>query len=88
MTRSLRTPAHNALRALLKRHRVEAHLTQAQLAARMRRPQSFVAKIESGERRLDVVEFLEYSTALGSRAAAIIDELECAPTSNARLTST
>ncbi|MFC0813553.1 helix-turn-helix domain-containing protein [Paracoccus panacisoli] len=81
MTRSLRTPAHHALRALLKRHRVEAQLTQAQLAARMGRPQSFVAKIESGERRLDVVEFLEYSTALGSRATTIIDELECAPTS-------
>lgn len=81
MTRSLRSPTHHTLRALLKRHRVEAQLTQAQLAARMGRPQSFVAKIESGERRLDVVEFLEYSTALGSHATAIIDELECAHTS-------
>jgi len=38
--------------------RKKAGLTQEQLAKRLRRPQSFVAKYEGGERRIDVVEFL------------------------------
>ncbi|WP_376962657.1 helix-turn-helix transcriptional regulator [Azospirillum sp. A26] len=41
-----------------------AGLTQDQLAKRLGRPQSFVAKYESRERRLDVIEFLSLSKAL------------------------
>ena len=37
--------------------RKEAGLTQHQLASKLRREQSFVARIELGERRLDLVEF-------------------------------
>jgi transcriptional regulator with XRE-family HTH domain len=40
-------------------------MTQAALAARLNRPQSFVSKYERGERRLDVVEFGEVARALG-----------------------
>ena len=45
--------------------RIEADLTQAHVAARLDRPQSFVAKYEGGERRLDVIEFLEVAEAIG-----------------------
>ncbi|WP_241674124.1 helix-turn-helix domain-containing protein [Microcystis aeruginosa] len=38
--------------------RKDANLTQAALAKAIKKPQSFVAKYENGERRLDVVEFL------------------------------
>jgi transcriptional regulator with XRE-family HTH domain len=38
--------------------RKTAGLTQRELAKRLRRPQSFVAKYEGGERRVDVVEFI------------------------------
>ncbi len=41
-------------------------MTQADLAVRLRRPQSFVAKYEVGERRLDLVEFVEVANALGT----------------------
>lgn len=41
-------------------------VTQQELADRLKRPQSYVAKIETGERRLDVVEFLEWFQALGA----------------------
>ena len=41
------------------------HLTQAHVAARLDRPQSFIAKYEGGERRLDVIEFMEVAEAIG-----------------------
>jgi transcriptional regulator with XRE-family HTH domain len=43
----------------LKQARMEAALTQVQVARMLKRPQSFVSKIESGERRVDVVELAE-----------------------------
>src|SRR3954469_21506581 len=44
--------------------RKAAGLTQRALAVRLKKPQSFVAKYEGGERRLDVVEFIRISRAL------------------------
>jgi transcriptional regulator with XRE-family HTH domain len=46
------------------RARKSAGLTQHELAKRLRRPQSFVAKYEGGERRVDVLEFIEICKAL------------------------
>jgi transcriptional regulator with XRE-family HTH domain len=43
----------------------QAGLTQAQLAKKLSKPQSFVSKMERGERRLDVVEFDAVARALG-----------------------
>ena len=48
-------------------------MTQAVLAGKLERPQSFVAKYEKGERRLDVVEFLEIARQLGADPHGIID---------------
>lgn len=64
--KTLRSPEHEALRALLAGARRKAGLTQQDVAKRLKRPQSFVAKYEGGERRLDVVEFLNVSKALGA----------------------
>src|SRR4030081_2273988 len=46
--------------------RKAAGLTQQALALRLKKPQSFVAKYEGGERRLDVVEFIAIARALGA----------------------
>jgi transcriptional regulator with XRE-family HTH domain len=46
--------------------RKAAGLTQQALARRLKRPQSFVAKYEGGERRLDVVEFITITRVLGA----------------------
>lgn len=45
--------------------RRDAALTQADLAMRLGKPQSFVSKVETGERRLDFVEFVDWAQAVG-----------------------
>ena len=45
--------------------RKSAGLSQQELARRLKRSQSFIAKLEVGERRVDVVEFIEIARALG-----------------------
>jgi transcriptional regulator with XRE-family HTH domain len=63
------------LRLLLAEARRAAGLTQAQLARRLSKPQSFVSKYERGERRLDVSEFIEVAEALGLDAAKEVERL-------------
>jgi transcriptional regulator with XRE-family HTH domain len=55
--------------------RGKAGLTQGELAARLDRTQSFVSKYERGERRLDVVEFLEIARAIGLDPFQVIRDL-------------
>jgi transcriptional regulator with XRE-family HTH domain len=64
------------VRKLLVQARRDAKLTQVALAKKLGRPQSFVSKFESGERRLDVAEFLDVARALGLDAAQAIADLE------------
>lgn len=45
----------------LRRARLDAGFTQAQVAAVLGRPRSFVSKCEAGERRLDLVEAEEFA---------------------------
>lgn len=59
----------------MKEMRIAAGLTQAHLAGRLNRPQSFVAKYEGGERRLDVVEFMEVAEAIGFDPTEFIGRL-------------
>ena len=56
--------------------RQEAGLTQQQLADTLGKPQSYVSKYERGERRLDVIEFLEISSALKMDASSVVDALK------------
>ncbi len=50
------SPAYEALERNLREARKSAGLTQAEAAQRLGKPQSFISKCESGERRLDVIE--------------------------------
>lgn len=73
MARSLRTPEHLALMQVLAKVRKEKGITQQELADRLRRPQSYVAKVETGERRLDVVEFIEWADGVDIPPAALLN---------------
>lgn len=69
MTKTLRTPEHVYLCQRLRQVRLDAGLTQADLAERLDKPQSFVAKVETQERRLDVIEFAKWMAACGGLCA-------------------
>jgi transcriptional regulator with XRE-family HTH domain len=73
--KSLRSPQHKELLRMLIAARDEADLTQEKLAARLGRHQSFVAKYEGGERRLDVIEFVHICRAIGISPDRLIKKL-------------
>lgn len=64
MTRTIRSEGQLALIGALVAARRSAGLTQADLAGRLRCHQSFVARIESGQRRIDVAELVILCRAL------------------------
>ena len=76
MPKARLTSKQTTFRAILTKARKDAGLTQAAVATRLGRPQSFVSKYEGGERRLDVVEFLEVARAIGFNPARLLAELE------------
>ncbi len=64
---------------LLKKNRQEAGLTQRDAAARLLRPQSYLSKCESGERRVDVVELFEFCEAYGISPEKFVKRLASLP---------
>ncbi len=72
MSRHLRTARHKALMAALKAAREHAGITQRELARRLDRGHSYVGKIESGERQLNVLEFCDYAAALEADAPDLL----------------
>jgi len=56
--------------------REDAGLTQVDVARKLGRPQSFVSKYERGERRLDLVEFLEVAGALRMNPVSFLRRLQ------------
>ncbi len=75
MPKSLRSPLQQQLQDSLITLRKSKNLTQADLALKLGRPQSFVAKYEGGERRLDVVEFIEVAYALETDPSTLLASL-------------
>lgn len=62
--KNIRLNQQKKLLVLLRGVRVEAGVTQSELASRLARDQTFVSKYESGERRLDVLELREVCQAI------------------------
>lgn len=76
MQKSLRGPRQQLLQSLLIEARKAKGVTQADLAVALGKPQSFVAKYENGERRIDVVEFVDIAAALGISTMEILSQIE------------
>ncbi len=75
MSRTLSSHRHQALVALIVDERKKAELTQWEVADRLKRNQSIIATLESGQRRIDVVEFLELAEVIGCDPAKLINRL-------------
>lgn len=73
--KSIYSPEYDRFLTLLRKAREDAGLTQLQAAAKLKRPQSFVSKCESGERRVDVVELLLFCTAYEVEGSDFIKKL-------------
>lgn len=75
MAKAKFSPAYKRLCAALIGARTAAGLNQTELAVRLSKPQSYVSKVETGERRLDVIEYAEYTTALGSDPTRLLRKI-------------
>ena len=65
MSRTLDTRRHEALRAFLVERRKSASLRQIDLAKRLGRTQSYVSNIEIGQKRIALIELIEWAEAIG-----------------------
>jgi transcriptional regulator with XRE-family HTH domain len=76
MRRSIYSNENKALTEWLVEQRQKAKLTQRELASLLDVHHSIVGKIETGERRLNVVEFVEYCLRLDANPHEIIDQIK------------
>jgi transcriptional regulator with XRE-family HTH domain len=74
--RTIYTAEHRKVVALLRTIRQEAGLRQVDVAERLGRPQSFVSKYESGQRRLDLIELRAICQALGTSLPKFVRRLQ------------
>lgn len=75
MSRNSSSRRQKKLVSLLIQARRDASMSQVDLAKLLHKPQSFVSKIETGERRLEVLEFLNITSKIGCNASIIIEIL-------------
>jgi transcriptional regulator with XRE-family HTH domain len=76
MEKSIYSQHYRLFLDLLKASRINAGLTQQDLAAKLNTSQSFVSKCERGERRLDMVELRSWCTAIGIRFPEFVSEFD------------
>jgi transcriptional regulator with XRE-family HTH domain len=75
MSKTFDSPRHEALAKFVTHKRKKAGMTQAEVAASLGRYQSFIADIESGQRRIDVIQLLDIADAIGFDAREAIKML-------------
>ncbi|WP_017463477.1 helix-turn-helix domain-containing protein [Dyella ginsengisoli] len=73
MTRTIHKDDYHLLLAFMQQVRESLDITQTELAQRLRTTQSYVSKCERGERRIDIMEFVNYCEALGVDAGVLMD---------------
>ena len=69
---SVHSRRYQSFLARLREARQEAGLTQVQVAKALRKPQSFVSKCETGERKVDAVEFAEFAKLYGTTMEELV----------------
>ncbi len=72
MNKSVYSKDYKEIIERLRKARLEAGLSQQEVADKLNKPQSYVSKIESGERRLDVAEIKSFATVYKKRISFFI----------------
>lgn len=76
MQKSTFTHEYLVMRRLLRKYRTEANLTQTEFARLVGETQSYISKVERGERRLDLVQLQFFCRALGLSLKDFVDSFE------------
>lgn len=76
MTASVFSEEYIQFRELLISYRKNKSITQIELAGKIGKPQSYISKYESGERRIDVIEFIEICEALQIDPNTVINQIK------------
>jgi transcriptional regulator with XRE-family HTH domain len=72
---SLEARRHEALRMFLVERRKQAGLRQVDLAKRLRRSQSYVTHVETGQKRIALIELIDWAEAIGFDPEEAITEI-------------
>lgn len=75
MSNPMHAPHYSVLRTRLVELRESKGITQAEVAAKLGKPQSYVSKYERGERRLDIVELIAVANALSTDPVQLFTQL-------------
>lgn len=76
MEKSIYSPEYEVLLEVLRTLRIESGVTQVELAARLKQSQSYVSKVERGDRRLDLVQLRTICLTLGSTLPEFVEAFE------------
>lgn len=79
MAKSTASARYQKLLDVLLEERTRQGLLQKDLGKKMGKPQSFVSKVERGERRIDPAELIDMCIALGINPADIIQQIAAIP---------
>lgn len=74
MSKTIYQDRYASLVHALREIRKQNNVTQIQLAERLGKPQSYIAKVETLERKLDIVEFVDWCKAIGADPTVLIRE--------------
>lgn len=76
MTKAIYRPEYEIFLDILKRHRIQAGLTQVECSTALGRPQSFMSDVERGSRRLDIIQLRDLCHVLGFDLPTLVAEFE------------
>ena len=72
MRKTIHSKEHKLIKELLRQARLEAGMRQIDVAKKLRTPQSYISRCESGEHRLDVVELKTFAKLYGKPVSFFI----------------
>ena len=75
MAHPIHDPRYQQVAALLAAIRRDRGLLQQDVAGRLGRPQAYVSKVESGVRRVDLIELIDFLTALETDPKDFLDRI-------------